>query len=427
MNIGDFTLDLSPPAVDAPLRFEAAPDELPFPRGVRAVVREALIPFIVWSSVPVRVFKPRQLGRMEAFLLETCLTLGHFTLRELERAISVPAAVIASSATRLLAHGTLIEGPTGEYFVDEDQAAGIIATKNIREVHAESMTFVYFPRQDEVTADPELTAQLSRIDKKLRAPRRAPWPAHLDRAEGVADFLASRITAGRISGAAHEILALDAWAKPPPWPDLSPCYFGRGHVLGEGTEAFAELDIWGHERKKAARGQYSREKLKLGKGSPLLQEWIALADQFGVFFKGTANRLPSFVFQQLEPFAPCQWRAGVSDADAGALARDRWLTDALPISVCSSTAKVDVRLSLEPTSARGADMFAIDAMAQQAVAGDNPFSAAAFSDHERLARERFPLAAPNALTRARVEERLWAMKRFMTTYTLRAREDFAYG
>lgn len=428
MNLGEF--DLDPDALEdaqAPIRFERTPDELPAREGARAIVREALIPFVVWSDVPVRVLEPRRLGRMEVFLLESGIALGSFNLPELEDVTAVPARVIAASAAKLLRRGTFVEIESGEYAVIKDEAAEILGAKEVEEEHLRSIAFVYFPRQDLVIAGAEIAGQLLNVTRKLRAPRRAPFPDRFDRTVSVMDFLANRIAANRVLGFAHRLLGIGPWPKPPSWPDHSPCYYGRGYVNGAGDDAIADMQIWGYQRRRAAPRQYHGEKVKLTGAGPLIQEWVSLVDQFGSVFGGSARGLPAFSAERMEPFAPGQWRIGVSHEEANALAVGCWLTESVIISTCSPTAKVDVRVMFEPTDARAAERFALDSVAQRVDMRNLPHSDLDLVEYVRLARERYPLAVVAEVTRARVEERLWRMKRFVTVYQQRANEDFAYA
>lgn len=428
MNLGDFDLDPNAPEGLLPaLRFERAPDELPARAGARAVVREALIPFIVWADVPVRVLEPRKLGRMEVFLLEAGLSLGQFALSELEMATGVPAKVVAESASKLLRRGTFTEIAPGTYAVDQPEAERILTTKNVEEEQLRWATLAYFPRQDVVIGHENITRRLLAVVKKLRAPRQAPFPPRLDRRGGVAGFLATRIQEGRVLGFPHKLIGLGTWDKEPPWPDLSPCYFGRGYVFGTGDDALGDLEIWGHERRRTAPRQYHGEQVKLAHVEPLIREWLSLADRFGATFRGVVDGLPPFVVRGVEAVAPCHFRVGLSGEEASTLAVDRWLTDPLPITARSPTAKVDVRVSFEPIDGQAADLFALDQVARGVERRGAPHSAADFADQIRLAHERYPLSTPGRWTRARVEERLWSLKRFVAVYAHREKEDFAYA
>ncbi len=427
MNIGDFDLDAAAFIGKIPrIRFELAPNELPTREGARAIVREALIPFVVWPDVPVHVLEPRQLGRMEVFLLEAGFALGRFSLAELEDATGVPTRVFKASASKLLQRGTFVEIAAEEYAIDEDQATQILTNKNVEEEHHRLVTFVYFPRQDIVIANAEVAGQLLGVAKKLRAPGQAPFPAHVDRQLSVADFLASRIDKEQVLGFAHRLLEVDPWPKPPSWPLLSPCYYGRGFVDGAGDSAIANIQFWGYQRRRSAPREYHGEAVRLTGVSPLIREWVSLADEFGGAFRDSLPGFPALSTKHMELFAPCQWRMGVVHEEAMALAVDRWLTDTLSISVCSPTAKVDVRLSFEPMDKRAAELFALDAVAQRIDEQKLPHSDPDFAEHIRLACERYPLCAPVYVTRARVEERLWSLKRFVTVYQQRTNEDFAY-
>jgi hypothetical protein len=428
MNIGDFNLDPAALLGSRPTtRCERAPNEMPVREGARAIVREALIPFVVWPDVPVRTLEPRQLGRMEVFLLEAGLELGTFDLSELEDATAVPAKVIAASADRLLRTGTFVQVAPEEYVVNQDEAKEILTAKNIEEEHRRLVTFAYFPRQDIVIANAEVAGQLLNVTRKLRAPRKAPFPAHLDRTASAADFLESRIEEERVFGFAHRLLRVDEWSKPPPWPNQAPCYYGRGYVTGVGDNAVADMQIWGYPRRKAAPRTYHGETVRLAGVQPLIQEWASLADAFGSAFPGFVPGLPALSAERMESIGPCQWRLGVSHEETNALAVDRWLTEPLSISICSPTAKVDVRLSFEPTDAGAAEFFALDAVAQRIDEQRLPHSDRNLAEHVRSALERYQLSARAEVTRERVEERLWSLKRFMAVYLQRASEDFAYA
>jgi hypothetical protein len=78
-------------------------------------------------------------------------------------------------------------------------------------------------------------------------------------------------------------------------------------------------------------------------------------------------------------------------------------------------------------SAEAAELFALDAVAQRIDGQGLPHSEQRLAEYVRSARERYQLSALAGVTRVRVEERLWSMKRFMAVYQQRASEDFAYA
>lgn len=426
MNVGDFSLD--PAALEQPqppVFFELAPNELPFTTSARAIVREALVPFMVWENVPLRVVEPRRLGRMEVFLLEAGIDLRQFTFDELQQATDVPAQVIASSAEKLIRRRTFVEFRPGEYLVDADQALQMLATKNIEEEHLRLLTLVYFPRHDVVMANQETARQLLRVTKRLRPRCQAPFRADVDRSKDVPSFVARRILENRVVGHAHRILGVqtELWSKPPSWPKLIPCYYARGIVDGTGNDTAAHLRIWG-VRKRALQS----EEVKLFGEVPLIREWVSLTDTFRDIFRGSVAGLPTLPAAYVQSAGTVfSWRLGVTQSEANALAADRWLTEPCTISACSPTAKVDIQLSFEPTDAQTSALFAVDAIGRRMENQRLPYSERNWTEHLRWARQRYPESGTVNITRAQVEHRLWHLKRFMAIYDLRAVEDFAYG
>lgn len=423
MNLGEFDLDPET-APSQPLRFERAPNELSAPDNARAVVREALIPLLVWQDVPVHVLKPRRLGRMETFLLEAGLRLQPLNLQELSAITSLPLDVIAQSAAKLRRRQVFREAAPGLYVVDDAEARKSLETRNIAEEELISMNFVYLPQQDQVIADPELTGSLVAATKKLRGPRRAPLLQQQSPSMGVSNFLSNRIEAGRILGTPYQILGLGAWAKPPEWPKYTPCYFGRGYVHPDATKA--DLQLFGHPRRKDGSSRYEGEAIKL-KHSALIQEWVLLADRFRDGFRGQAEHLPAFSPWGIEPWGNRRWRIGVSDEAARLLANEHWLTEEITLSVCSPTAKVDVRVALEPVSSAAADLFALDLVARRVEERSSPYSDVAWQEHLARAKERYPYAELGGVSKTRAEHRLWSRKCFKAVYAHRGALDFAYG
>lgn len=423
MNLSEFDLD---PETNPsqPIRFERAPNELAAPENARAVIREALIPLLVWQDVPVRVLKMRRLGRMETFLLEAGLKLQPLNLQELSAITSVPVDVIAQSAAKLRRRQVLLEAAPGLYTIDDAEARRSLETRNIAEEELISMNFVYLPHQDEVIADPELTGSLVAATKKLTGPRKAPLFQQQAPSMGVSDFLSSRVEAGRILGAPDQILGLGAWAKPPEWPKYAPCYFGRGYVHPDALKA--DLQLFGHPRRKDGSRRYEGESIEL-KHSALIQEWVLLADRFRDSFKGQAEHLPAFSPWGIEQSGNRRWRVGVSDEAARLLANEHWLTEEITLSVCSPTAKVDVRMALEPVSSAASDLFALDLVARRVEERSSPYSDAVWQEHLARAKERYPYAALGGVSKARAEDRLWSRKCFKAVYAHREALDLAYG
>lgn len=425
MNLSDFTLD--PAATSAPPHFELSPNELPRPTDASAIVREALIPFVFWPDVPVRVLEPRNLGRLELFLLEAGLALGYFDFAELQMATDVPVHLIAAIAGKLLRQGAIVQFVPGQYAVDETKARQMLAAKVILEEQNRAMRFVYFPRQDLVIADQDITQQLLDANKKIYAPAQAPFRPEVDRKAGVAEFIESRIHENRVFGFAHPLVGVNPWPKAPPWPKEAPCYYGRGYVKGVGEGAEADIQIWGRPKKRAkALSQYQGEKVLLKSVTPLLAEWISLAGSFRSHFRGMVSGLPS-VFMTMQELANGEWRLGVAHEGAKELASDRWLTETYPISICSPTVKVDIRVSFEPMDVHAARLFALDFVAKRVDVQKAPHSERELSESIRLAHQRYPQAAWLPFRRSDVEERLWNLKRFVAIYKERAIEDFSYA
>jgi hypothetical protein len=428
MNADDF--DLEPEAAgveEEPVRFECARYELAGAEKATAVVREALLPFVVWSGVHVRVLEPRPIGRMEAFLLEAAIDLGAFELAELADATSVPWRVIQSSAAKLIQRGAFAEAEPGRYLVDAELAARILLDRNIDEEQVRPMTFVYFARQDELLADPEVGPQLARVGGKLRPPRQAPFRPDVRESLKVREFLTERIAQGRVLGATQKLLAVEARGKPPSWPELAPCYFARGLVTGAGEDTVANLLVWGQDKRRRAGQQYQAEPVRMLGPGTLVREWLSLTARFGTEFHGVATGLPNITSPRIEALGPCQFRLGLTREDALEVSKGRWLTEPLPMTMRSSTAKVDVRLSLEPLTAEAANLFVLDVIARRLEEQNRQVSRTAIMEETRRARERYSLASVELVSRSAVEDRLWQMRRFMAVYALREKEDFAYG
>lgn len=428
MNINDFTLEMPTEGVGTTIHFELGLGRnLPNRPHLRSVVREALLPFLVWRNVPVRVLERRQLGRVEVFLLEAAKVLRKVTLQELSDVTNVPPLVLAKAGAGLVQRGVLVETDSGVFEVGNADIDGLLAVNGIEEERERHVAFAYFPRQDILIAHCDAARQLETAARKLRAPRKAPYVPGVERLENVAEFLARRIEEDRVHGADHRILGLRPWREAPTWAEQSSCYYCTGAVIGEGESCVADLHVWGHKGGKESGPRYKDESVRLPSIVPILQEWIALSDRFGETYEGEIQGLPPFRVQQRELVAPCHWRVGISLEDALALRDRRWLTEPLVVSVCSPTAKVDVRVDLEPDDGWAANLFALDHVAKELEGKRAAYSSGAFSDYLTDAQDRYPLASVAYITRQQVEERLWKMQHFMAVYSLRAGEDFAYG
>ncbi len=189
----------------------------------------------------------------------------------------------------------------------------------------------------------------------------------------------------------------------------------------------ANLLVWGQDKRRRAARQYQAEPVRLLGAGTFVREWLSLTARFATEFHGIARGLPNITSGRIEPLGPCQFRLGLTREDALAVAEDRWLTEPLPMTMRSSTAKVDVRLSLEPLTPEAANLFVLDVIARRLEEQNRQVSRAAITEETRRARERYSLASVELVSRSAVEDRLWQMKRFMAVYALREKEDFAYG
>lgn len=430
MNVGEFRLD--PNKANSLLSttyLELPPNDLPLKDTDRAFVREALLPFVVWEDVPFRTLEPRELGRMEVFILQAALELRQFRFDELSDVTDIPLHVMITSAQKLMQRGAIFELEMATYAANENQAKQMLSTKNVMEERSRWLTLVYFPRQDIIVANQQMTRRLAEITKRLRAPGRAPFRDDVQLPSEIPTFLAQRRTEGRIFGYEHQLVNLlqESWAKPPKWPELVPCYYARGSIEEKGNATIADMHLWGFPRQRSERREYRGEPIQLMGVPSLIREWVSLTDGFQTLARESVPGFPRMTNAHIERQNPCRHRAWVTHTEATEVALSHRLTDPLSISICSPMAKVDVRMVFEPVDRHAAALFALDSIAQRIDELRRPYSDRQLMEHIQWARQRYPESSSVNITRAQVENRLWHLKRFMAIYEHRAIEDFAYG
>jgi hypothetical protein len=98
---------------------------LPSRRGATMVIREALIPMVLWPSVAVMRRIEQELTAVERFVIEAALALDPMRPEDVEEVTDIPRDAIIRIAGRMTGLGVLRVGEDGYYGVEVPARAAL--------------------------------------------------------------------------------------------------------------------------------------------------------------------------------------------------------------------------------------------------------------------------------------------------------------
>lgn len=381
------------------------------PRTASTQIREALVPMVMWTSVPVTRRVDQDLTIVDRFVLEAALALSPMRAEDVEEVTQIPRDAVLRIAGRLASLGLLRRGDTGFYAV-ADAASEALKARTVPRYTKAFLTFVYLPDGDDLiafTPGPGQTAA-PKVDRAEPVTTRLLPTAAADRP--LAEFIAERIRSGTVTQLPADIV--DAQQDPRTVPPACSVYRCSGHVGSSGEDVKLILDL------RITSGKKERCSIPGAVGQARAWEKIAArAPEVAADWGGVVVAIRE---------SPTRWRFTLDrEAAAAAIAKGAAVSRPAGLSIAEPPSCVaEVEVVFEPAGTDAAAVFGLDMAVRQLT--DTPHTqlvteAAATAADE--ARQHFELA-DTSLTTADVEHRLWDEAYFRHIYALREQLDFSY-
>ncbi|MFC4495549.1 hypothetical protein ACFPA8_15565 [Streptomyces ovatisporus] len=384
------------------------------PRKASVVVREALLPMLMWPSVSVTRRVDEKLTVVDRFVVEAALALAPMRVEDVEEVTAIPREAVVRIAGRLVGLGVLrASGP--DYHAVEEAARSALNGYAVPRYHTTTVGFLYLPDSDELIAclrgagrpDPPLLDRVEPTSQK-------PTPRRV-RGLTLAGLITDRMREGTVVGLPDDIV--DAVERETAVPEAGPVYRTRGHVRSHGESAMLVLDVMDPS---------GRKKLKdvVVPAPRQAQHWMdltGLAPDAALPWQEQGGDVTAV------PSSPTRWSFTLdSNAAEAAMGRGIALNRPTGLSIGHPDCAVGVTVDFSPADAAARWVFALD-QAVRELAEIPPAS---------LDTGMLPAAASRAvqahgmpeesLTSAHIEEHLWDEGHFRHVYALRAAKDFAY-
>lgn len=384
------------------------------PRNASLVIRDALVPMLLWPSVLVTRRVDQDLTVIDRFVVEAALALSPMRAEDVEEVTAVPRDAIVRIAGRLAGLGLLRAEDDG-YHPVAPAALTALERRAIPEYRPTHLTFAYLPQGDDLVAfapgsgrpDPPLLQKASPAGV-------APMPPEIAE-RNRAEFLRERISGGRVAGLPDNIV--DAVAGQDLVPLVCQAYRCRGHVRSSGADVTLVLRVL-----DASGGQAAQCVIPGAIGQ--VARWAALAAQAST--AGEAWRAAGGQVSAAQETATT-WSYTLDGSAAEAAGRGGVaLSRPAGLSIRDDDCVVSVGARFAPADPAAARVFALH-HAVRAVADTQPakLDAAALATATAEAREAFGLADAE-LRVAEVEGRLWKDGHYQHVYAMRSARDFAY-
>jgi hypothetical protein len=388
---------------------------IPAPKNAHTVVVEALVPMLLWTSVPVVRRVDEELTIIDRFVVESALALAPMRAEDVEELTGVPREVVNRIAGRLTGLG-LLRGTGGAYYAVEDPARMALGQHSVPKYRQASLTFLYLPYSDDLIAFPPGPRQADPpLLQRATPAESAPTPPELAGADRT-EALRARILVREVAGLPDDIVDAADPGAAHRIADICPAYRCRGWVRGSGTDTTLVLGI---------RDNDGRETVQVSLRGAVRQaaKWSAIGEQAsaaGLSWTASGGQVTAY------RESPLDWVYRLDGAAADAAMADVAL---------SAEARLEIHAD-ECVLAVGARFAPLDAAASRRFALDHAIRAVAGTDARRLnhdvltaavdqARAGYELTA-DELTEAEVADRLWSDGHYWHVYALRSQRDFRY-
>lgn len=387
------------------------------PRNAIVVVREALLPMLLWPSVPVVREVEQRLTVIDRFVVEAALLMAPVTTADVAEVTGVPQDAVGRIAGRLAGLDLLV--PDGIGFAPTASAPAALTRSSVPERQVTRLTFLYLPQGDDLIAyqdgprriDPPM---LHRVVPETMAPL-PPGTAERD----LAGFLRERIAGGQVIGLPEGIVDVDEEQvdEKQAVPLGCPAYRCAGTVVETDTAVELRLRTVGDANRRqitgkivGAAGQAAYWSSRAAWTDAVVADWTATG--------GT-----------VEPtrLGPTRWSLTV-DGPAAASAASAGVDLSRPagLSVRSDDSVTYVDVSFNPADHPARRVFAMqDALLRITSKVTDDLDEESVAGAASAARATYGLAEAD-LTDAAVRDQLWLDGHYHHVYALR--KDFVgYG
>lgn len=401
------------------------------PRSATVLIKEALVPMHLWTSVPVVKCIDEELTIVDRFVLEAALSLAPMYARDVEEVTQIPEDAVTRIAGRLTGLG-LLRSDGGAYWAEADAAYDALTKQSAPRYATAWLSFLYLPDGDDLvafSAGPGQTAvpmlnRVAPISGKALASDVAGVP--------LTEFIGQRIRSGTVARLPEDIVDVveevtsadehgndDGPIHVQRVPDTCSVYRCAGHVKRQGDDVTLVLQIKGRAG--------NREKCVIPGAVGQANIWESIDVQVPDAVEDWDGRIA------IEKITSASWRFILDEVAADSAAwRDVPISEPGGLSITElPSCIVEVEIEFEPEDSAAARIFALDhavrevtETAYESITGSrNILARAAESGAARFA-EYGPGGLP--VTGKDVEERLWAGNHFRHVYAIREAEDFAY-
>lgn len=381
-------------------------------RTASAQIREALVPMLIWTSVPVTRRVDQDLTIVDRFILEAALALAPMRAEDVEEVTQIPRDAVLRVAGRLTALGLLRADGTGFHAI-EDEVRVALRQRAVPRYTPAYLTFLYLPDGDDLIAyssghgqaAPPILHRAEPVSDRAFPPEFGDQP--------LAELIRERIREQRVARLPDDIV--DASQESTVRiPATCPVYRCIGHVRRNGEDVRLILEIKNPSGKKeqcviqGAAGQAALWEAVAARVPEAALDWDGVA----VAAQESATRW-RFTLDQEAAAAAVQ--AGV------VVSRPAGLSVADPPSCVA-----EVEVAFSPADRDAAGIFALDQAVRELTDTEHTrLGRAAAAVAAARARQEYDLG-DNSLTNMDVEQRLWDKTYFRHVYALREPLDFAY-
>lgn len=385
------------------------------PKNATVVVREALLPVLLWPSVPVVREVEERLTIIDRFVMESAELVAAVTAADITEVTGMPPDAVDRIAGRLVTLGLLV--PDGPGYTTTDAAAETLALDRpaVKKPQETRLTFLYLPQGDDLIAYQE-GPRRTEPPALHRTDPTGPFPLPPDIAgQSRAGYLRERIAAGRVVGLPEGII--DVVDDEQVMPLGCPVYRCTGAVVGIGAATELRLRTIGGKKRQqvnctiaGAAGQGGYWSAQAGWVEAAVAGWTATG--------GTVQPV------RMEP---ARW-ALTMDGPAATAAAGAGIDLSQPagLSMRSEVCVTYVDVSFHPADRAARRVLALqDALLRITSQVADNLDEDTVSDAASAARAAYDLDEVD-LTDDDVRDRLWLERHYLHVYGLR--RDFAgYG
>lgn len=382
------------------------------PQKASVIVREALLPMLLWPSVPVVRVVEQRFTVIDRFVVEAALMMAPVTSADIAEVTGVPQDAVSRIAGRLV--GLDLLAPEGIGFVPTETAAAALERPSVSQRQKTRLTFLYLPQGDDLIAyqDGPHRAEPPMLHRTVPETK-APLPQGVSE-QRLADFLRERIAGGRVVGLPEDVVDVDDEKQTLPLG--CPTYRCAGTVVATDTNVELRLRTVGAKRRQinykivGAAGQAAYWSARAEWTNAVVADWTVTG--------GTV---------ETNQLGPTRWSLtldGPAATEAAAAGID--LSRPVGLTTESDTCITYVDVSFSPADHAARRVFAMqDALLRITSKVTDDLDEDTLLDAVSVARATYGLADTD-LTEAAVHDQLWLDGHYLHVYALR--KDFiGYG